>query len=132
MPGGRRGARALAVQALYEADVAGHSATAVADRLRQSSGLSEENVILARELVGFVEKEKVELDRRIDGSALKFSTARMAAVDRNLLRVSLAETVLHPETPRAVVITECVELARLFGGDGSPGFVHGLLGALLR
>jgi transcription termination factor NusB len=45
--------------------------------------------------------------------------------------VALAEAQLHPETPRGVVITEAVEIARLLGSESSSRFVHGVLGALL-
>jgi N utilization substance protein B len=130
MPAGRRGARAVAVQALYESDVAGHPAGVVVDRL--AADMPDENAVFARELTAYVQREKAALDRMVDGQAKRFPAARMAAVDLNVLRVALAEVALHPETPQAVVINEAVELARLFGGEGSPGFVHGMLGALLR
>ena len=56
---------------------------------------------------------------------------RMAAVDRNVLRLACWE-LLYSETPTAVVLDEAVELARYFGSDTSPGFVNGVLNAVAR
>ena len=55
----------------------------------------------------------------------------MAPVDRNVLRVALAELEMSDAAPEKVVANEAVELARLFGSDSSPKFVNGVLGALL-
>ena len=131
MPPGRRAARAVAVQALYEADLTGHPGAAACERLAANARLSAENMALAREIVGYVEIHRAQLDRRIGQAAREFPPEQLAAVDRNALRVALAEGELHPETPRGVIITEAVEIARLFGSDSSARFVHGVLGALL-
>jgi transcription antitermination protein NusB len=131
MPSGRRGARAVAVQALFESDLSGHSGTAACQRLAAEAGLNSGSGAFARELVGAVEKNRAQLDRRIGAVATAFPSGQVPAVDRNILRVALAETELHPETPRGVVITEAVEVARLLGSDSSSKFVHGVLGALL-
>jgi N utilization substance protein B len=72
------------------------------------------------------------LDRRIAGAATEFPVEQIAAVDRNVLRIALAELELEPKPPAAVVVNEAVELARLFGAESSPKFVNGVLGALLR
>jgi N utilization substance protein B len=72
------------------------------------------------------------LDRRIAGAAREFPVEQIAAVDRNVLRIALAELELEPKPPAAVVVNEAVELARLFGAESSPKFVNGVLGALLR
>ena len=56
----------------------------------------------------------------------------MGTVDRNVLRIALAEMDPEIGTPQGVAVNEAVELARLFGSEPSPGFVNGVLGALLR
>jgi N utilization substance protein B len=52
---------------------------------------------------------------------------RMAAVDRNLLRVALYELLYQPDIPTKVVINEAVELAKRYGTDESGAFVNGIL-----
>jgi N utilization substance protein B len=56
---------------------------------------------------------------------------RMAAVDRNVLRIAAFELV-HTDTPHRVVIDEAIELARDFGSERSPAFVNGVLDAIAR
>ena len=55
----------------------------------------------------------------------------MPLVERNVLRVAMAELNMPDAAPQNVVANEAVELARLFGSDSSPKFVNGVLGALL-
>jgi N utilization substance protein B len=57
---------------------------------------------------------------------------RMAAVDRNLLRVALYELLHHQETPPAVVINEALEIARRFSGRDSVEFVNGVLDGIRK
>ncbi len=56
----------------------------------------------------------------------------MAAVDRNLLRAAVAELLAYPETPRAVVINEALEITRRFSGGDSVEFVNGVLDAIRK
>ena len=57
---------------------------------------------------------------------------RMAAVDRNLLRAGVAEFLGFPETPRAVVINEALEIARRFSTPESVHFINGVLDSVAR
>jgi N utilization substance protein B len=52
---------------------------------------------------------------------------RMAAVDRNLMRAAVAELLGFPDTPRAVVINEALEIARKFSSPESVQFINGVL-----
>jgi transcription antitermination protein NusB len=68
-----------------------------------------------------------EIDKLIEGHAEHWRMDRMAAVDRNLLRAAVAELLAYPETPRAVVINEALEIARKFSSPESVHFVNGVL-----
>ena len=129
--GGRTGARAAVVQALYESDSSGHPAVASARRLATERGLSDDDIEFATRLVRVCEEKRSELDARVAGIASQFPPEQMALVDRNVLRVALAELEMSGAAPQKVVANEAVELARLFGSDSSPKFVNGVLGALL-
>ncbi len=69
------------------------------------------------------------IDALIAARARNGRLSRMAAVDRNILRLGTYE-LAHTDTPAAVVMDEAVELARRFGSDASPAFVNGILDAL--
>ena len=51
----------------------------------------------------------------------------MSSVDRNILRLASFELLYRPDTPRAVVLNEAVELAKEYGEANSPAFVNGIL-----
>ena len=68
-----------------------------------------------------------EIDGLIEGHAEHWRMARMAAVDRNLLRAAVAELLGFPTTPRAVVINEALEIARKFSSPESVQFINGVL-----
>lgn len=68
-----------------------------------------------------------EIDVLIEKHAEHWRMERMAAVDRNLLRAAVAELLGYPETPRAVVINEALEIARKFSSPESVHFVNGVL-----
>ena len=68
-----------------------------------------------------------EIDQRIRSCAEHWRLERMAAVDRNILRMSTYELLRHRETPPAVVIDEALEIARKFSGEESVQFINGLL-----
>lgn len=69
------------------------------------------------------------VDELIRSHAQNWSIERMAAVDRNILRLAIAE-LLMGETPATVVIDEAIEIARKFGTEKSPEFVNGILDSI--
>ena len=69
-----------------------------------------------------------EIDRLLQSAADNWRLQRMAAVDRNVLRLATAELLSKAEdAPAAVVINEAIELARRYGAKDSPAFVNGVL-----
>jgi transcription antitermination protein NusB len=72
------------------------------------------------------------IDEGLARSAEKWAVGRMAAIDRNVLRLGAYELTHVPETPAAVVLNEAIELARRFGSADSPGFVNGVLDRFRR
>lgn len=131
-PTGRRAARAVAVQALYESDVTGHPGVPAVERLADEAGLEADLAEFAAALVRRVEVDRASLDARIIEAAQAFPADQMAAVDRNILRVALVELEADAEVPPSVVVNEAVEVAKLFGSESTPRFVNGVLGSVLR
>jgi N utilization substance protein B len=71
-----------------------------------------------------------DIDRRLAAAAEHWRVARMAVVDRNVLRIGGYEILYTPETPPSVALNEAIELARRFGAAESPAFVNGVLDRL--
>ncbi len=68
-----------------------------------------------------------EVDKALDDAAEHWSLERMAALDREILRLALAELWYDPTVPLEVAINEAVELAKKYGTDDSGRFVNGVL-----
>ena len=121
--------RELALQYLYMYDLL--NATDVqllSDYLgSQEPPPDKEAADLARKLVDAVVQHRAELDQEIAAAARNWTLERMAIVDRNILRLGLAELSACPETPYKVIINESVELARRYSTEAACGFVNGLL-----
>jgi len=130
MAGARRKARALAFQALYEIDSAGHEAEGVVNHLLAKGGLSEENADFTRELVSGVIQNKEKIDEDIQSLAPAWPLEQIPVVDRNILRLAMFEILLDNKVPVKVAINEAVELAKTFGSDNSSRFVNGVLGSV--
>ncbi len=127
----RRRARVLALQALYEVDVAGHSPEEVIARhIEENERLGDEAVAFFRRLVLGTLPLAPTLDRLIAECAPEFPVDQIAVVDRNILRLALFEFAASGETPIKVAINEAVELAKQYGSDSAPRFVNGVLGTL--
>ena len=130
MTGARRRARALALQALYEVDAAGHKAEEVLARLLSEKQLSEENANFTRELVSGVIQNQEKIDQNIQSFAPAWPIGQISVIDRNILRLAIFEILLDNKVPVKVAINEAVELAKIFGSDNSSRFVNGVLGSV--
>ena len=132
----RQLSRQVALQVLYAVDLA--SANSEAPAADAAFGAVAENFELpegarafAVELVSGVMAARDELDARISEHARNWRLSRMAAVDRNVLRLATYELV-STGTPTSVILDQAIELARRFGDDPSPAFVNGVLDAVAR
>jgi N utilization substance protein B len=131
----RRRSREAALQVLYALDLARREGEPSAQEAFESAAahfeLPEGARAFAKELVLGVMEHRTALDRRIAEHASNWRVERMAAVDRNILRLAAFE-LQFLDTPAPVVIDEAVDLARRFGGERSPAFVNGVLDAVAR
>ena len=126
----RSRAREVALQILYQDDLnPGHN-PAQTDEFLENRLLSAELKQFARSLVAGVRRNRSELDLLLSQTADHWSLGRMAATDRNVLRLGAYE-ILYAETPDRVAINEAVELAKRFGSRQSAQFVNGILDRLL-
>ncbi|MEI6233335.1 MAG: transcription antitermination factor NusB [Planctomycetota bacterium] len=124
--------RELALQYLYMHDVLEGKDVQPFDMYIKAQDIPPErqSVVFAESLVESVLKHSAELDAEIAEIATNWNIKRMAAVDRNVLRLGLAELTICPETPNKVILNEAVELAKQFSSDEAGAFVNGLLDKL--
>lgn len=126
----RRKARVVALQVLFEVDLAGHDAgEALAWRLEEVS-LPQEAVDFARELVQGVLTNRDKIDSMIQTRAPAWPVSQIAVIDRNILRLAIFEILLNNKVPVKAAINEAVELAKDFGSESSPKFINGVLGSI--
>jgi N utilization substance protein B len=130
--GVRRRGRELALQMLYQHELAGADVGTMLvsfDELLQApEAIREFAVSLARGVISRL----AELDAHLVDQADNWRLERMAAVDRNILRLALYELLFDADTPPAVVIDEAVEIAKRFGSERSSQFVNGVLDGFLH
>ena len=127
----RTRAREVALQVLYQDDLNPGSNPADSRRfLAAAPARTTELVEFARSLVSGVRRNRAELDELLAQTADNWSLERMAATDRNVLRLGAYE-ILYSDTPDRVAINEAVELAKRFGSGQSAQFVNGILDRFL-
>ena len=85
-----------------------------------------------RELAEAVEAHRDELDAAIARHARGWELERIAPLERNVMRVALHEIEHSTDVPDEVAIDEAVEIAKQYCGADAPGFVNGVLGAVVR
>ena len=131
--GARRRAREVAFRVAYQADVAG-DAYPVAWGLRreQEDKLTPDQLELIEDLVGALEQRRSEVDGELQSALEGWVVARLAATDRAVLRVAVAELLSRPGSPARVILDEAIEIARLYGSEESGRFVNGVLDRAAR
>jgi N utilization substance protein B len=123
-PAPRHQARERAVTLLYEAELKGRRPSEVLNELM----VAPDPYTVA--LVRTVEARQADIDRLIGAAAIGWEVDRMAVVDRNVLRLAVAELLDFPDVPTPVILNEAVELASAYSTDDSGRFVNGVLATL--
>jgi transcription antitermination protein NusB len=126
----RTRARSLALQVLYEVDMANHPPADIYRLRLEEYPLSDDLSEFARQIIFGVLPLTTTLDQIIAKYAPEWPLDQIAAIDRNILRMALWEFAVYHDTPIKVAINEAVELAKQYGSDSAPRFVNGVLGAL--
>lgn len=123
--------RGIALQALYEYDLTGHSVTDILTNRFETEDVPDDDAKkFVIDLVVGVINNKNEIDGLINKYAEDWPIDQIAAIDRNIIRIAAYEFAVSKETPDKVAINESVELAKAFGSDTAPKFVNGVLGSI--
>ncbi len=125
-------ARARALQLLYAWELSGEpSIEAVVARVAAIYGRAPQGYDRGADLAAKAVAGRPEFDRRIADAAEHWRLERVGVIERNILRLALAE-LDEAATPSRVVIDEAVKLAHWFAGARAPAFINGVLDAVAR
>ncbi len=130
--GARRKARELALQMLFQYDIAGNPPDTICstfEDLQKSKANTREFAV--RVFRGTVEN-LTKIDDMIQAQAENWRLSRMPVVDRNIIRMSIYEFLHEPETPKLVIIDEAIEIAKRYGTSKSSQFINGILDGILK
>ena len=126
--GTRRKSRELCLQMLFQGDMGKQTPEQVRKTFwAERAEVDEATRGFADDLFQVATERRQEIDELIQKHAQHWRMERMAAVDRNLLRTSVAEFVGYNHTPRPIIINEALEIARKFSTPESVQFINGVL-----
>src|SRR5882672_1077595 len=129
--GTRRKSRELALQMLFQADMGKQEPEAVRKSFwGERTNVDEDVRGFAEDLFRVASDRASEINVLIEKHTQHWRMERMAAVDRNILREAVAEFLSYPETPKAVIINEALEIARKFSTPESVQFINGVLDSI--
>lgn len=123
----RSRAREVALQLLFQRDWNKQIDRAALERFVHDRLRDETLVQFALGLYDGVVAQQSDIDRRLTETAENWRLTRMAAVDRNVLRLGAYELLYESETPPNVALDEAINLARRYGSADSSAFVNGVL-----
>jgi N utilization substance protein B len=127
MSGKRSRGREVALQLLFQHDLNPGVPRHDLENFVRERLDDDDLAVFALQLYDGVRQHGEDIDGRLSRAAEHWRLHRMAAVDRNVLRLGAFELLHLPGTPAGVVINEAIELARRFGSADSPAFVNGVL-----
>lgn len=128
----RHKARRWTLQILYAWEVRGRERPLEedAEEFFSRRQLASQTREYAEALIAALSHNLTEVDATLAGAAENWDLERMSIIDRNILRMAIAELVYVEDVPWKVAIDEAITLASRYGGADSPRFVNGVLDAL--
>jgi N utilization substance protein B len=133
LTGKRRKSRELAMQMLFQADVGKQNPDEVRKTFWQAREEVEDDARgFAEDIFRVAMARDEEINGIIERHSQNWKLSRMAAVDRNVLRMAIAELIGFPGTPPPIVINEALEIARRYSAPESINFLNGVLDAIAK
>ncbi|MBZ2190205.1 transcription antitermination factor NusB [Alcanivorax sp. JB21] len=130
-PSARRKARRFALQALYQWQLAGHALSEIEAQFRAQNDMKKVDMAYFHELLHGVPAQLEELDA-LFAPALDRKVQELSQIEKVILRLGTFELLTRPDVPYRVVISEGIELAKLFGAEDSFKYVNGVLDKVAR
>jgi transcription antitermination protein NusB len=125
--------REVALQVLYQVEQNPGVSSAEIRRFIQRRLLEDRKLCeFTERLIDGVQEHQTQIDTMISQVAENWRLDRMAAIDRNILRLGAYEMLFRPEIPAKVAINEALELAKRYSTAQSSRFVNGILDRVLQ
>lgn len=128
----RKRARIGAMQALFAMDVNDDFSTDKLDLFMENHEFQGDEVDYIKRTVPDILGKLDLVDETIEKNLKGWTMARLAKVDRQILRIAVYEFLYKDDIPEEVSINEAVEIARLYSSDEAPKFINGILGTIYR
>lgn len=123
----RRRARELALTVLYESEFQNIPYDRIVFRIAGEETLHDEVVAFLNSLLKTYFDNKTLINEAIEKHSSNWKISRMAYVDRNILRLGIAELIFISDIPKSVSINEYLEIAKKYGTEDSSSFINGIL-----
>lgn len=120
-------ARELALQLMYQLDLRGEEVLGEIEEYLRHHSEDPEVLAFARELLEGTWGNRARIDARIEEVAKNWQLKRMAAIDRNILRLATYELLFREDIPPLVTINEAIDIAKKYSTKNSGPFVNGIL-----
>lgn len=130
--GARRKARELALQMLFQYDMAGNEPDVIIATFEDLQKSNPNTREFAMKIFRGTVAHMPAIDDMIQAQAENWRLSRMAVVDRNIIRMSVYEFMHESDTPKLVIIDEAIEIAKRFGTLKSSQFINGILDGILK
>lgn len=131
--GARREARIAVLKALYAREMGSvQDPEELISQIEEVHDVPDSSRMFFQALFETTIENMDVIDKAIEERAQNWALDRIAVVDRNILRLGLAELLYFEDIPPRTTINECIELAKNFGTQESARFVNGLLDGILR
>lgn len=126
----RRKAREMALQCLYQQEFSGLSAGQALKPFCDNFEVNKKAMPYAQKLIDGVFDNLADIDVLIEKYASNWRISRMAAIDRNIIRIAVYEFCFGSDVPATVAINEAIDIAKRFSTDDAGPFVNGILDAI--
>ena len=130
--GARRKARELALQMLFQQDMSGNQPDQIIATFEELQNSKPNTREFATKIFRGTVEHMPAIDEMIQNQAENWRLSRMAAVDRNIIRMSVYEFLHEDDTPKLVIIDEAIEIAKKYGTQKSSQFINGILDGILK
>lgn len=117
---------------LFQFDLAGNEPSSIIDHFEDLQRVRANVRDFAEKIFLGTVAKMTEIDEIISAQADNWRLERMAAVDRNIIRMSIYELKFVEGTPKLVIIDEAIEIAKKFGTEKSSQFINGILDGILK
>ena len=130
--GPRRKARECALQILFQLEFNAGEPKDLIRAYWEGQKASPQVRTYGTWIVETSQTHRAAIDAAIQAASKNWRLARMAVVDRNILRIAVSELLYEPALVPAIVMDEAIEIAKRYSGEESAVFVNGVLDAVVR